>query len=124
MGPVNWTAVLAAAAVASLLGYIAYSSAATLARGMAKQAGSLIGSFVLFLLPAAMLGHMFARVENLAQKPWLYFMMSGGAALTLIAPLLYFTYMKRRFPGPKAVADGLFAIIAFLAMGTVFWVMS
>ena len=124
MGPVDWTAVLAAAAVASLLGYVAYSSAASLARGFSRQIGSLAASFALFLLPAAMLGHMFARVERLAEKPWLYFMMSGGAALTFVAPLLYFTYMKRRFPGPKAVADGLFAIIAFLAMGTTFWAMN
>ncbi len=123
MGPVNWMAVMAAAAVASLLGYVAYSSAATLARGWVKQAGSLAGSFVIFLLPSAMLGHMFARVENLQAKPWLYFMMSGGAALTFVAPMLYFIYAKRRFPAPKAVADGLFAIIAFLAMGTIFWVM-
>jgi hypothetical protein len=92
---------------------------------LAKVAG-LIGNFALFMVPATMLGHNFARIgaETLAAKPWLYFMMSGGLALAIIIPLLTFTYARRRLPGGVALADSLFALAIFLMMGTVFWALS
>ena len=125
MGPVNWIAVLVATAVAAGLGYVFYLPLRGGSQGLLARLTSYASAAGLFFLPAAMLGHMFARtgVETLAVKPWLYFMMSGGAALTLVIPVLCFTYSRRGLAGPKAASDGLFAFIAFLAMGTVFWAM-
>ena len=125
MGPVNWMAVLVATLVAALWGMVAYSPFRGGTKGLSARLGSLASGAALFFLPAAMLGHMFARVgaDTLAVKPWLYFMMSGGAALTFVLPMLCFTYSRRGLPGPKAASDGIFAVIAFLMMGTVFWAM-
>lgn len=126
MGPVNWLAVVVAAGVAVGLAVLCYGSLARKAQTPLAKVAGLIGNFVLFLVPAALLGHNFARVgtETLAAKPWLYFMMSGGWALAIIIPLLTFTYARRRLPAGVALADSLFALATFLAMGTVFWALS
>jgi hypothetical protein len=126
MGPVNWLAVVLAAGVAVGLAVLCYGSLARKAQTPLAKVAGLIGNFVLFMVPATMLGHNFARigVDTLAARPWLYFMMSGGLALAIIIPLLTFTYARRRLPTGIALADSLFALAIFLTMGTVFWIMS
>ena len=133
MGPVNWLAVIAAAIVAAgiaLLWYGPLFGRAKLeevgpgrlagrrspARTLAITGGSL-------LLSAAVMGHMFARVgtASLAVKPWLYFMMSGGLALTFVMPALWVSYTHMRASGRLAAIDAFYWLIAYLAMGGTFW---
>ena len=70
-----------------------------------------------------MMGHMFARVGagDLGAKPWLYFMMSGGLALAFVVPALWISYSHMRISTRLALIDGGFWLVAYLAMGTVFW---
>ena len=118
MGPVNWTAVVAAWAVAALLGVAFYGRAATPRAPYSLHALAA----VLLFVSAAMIGHMFARVgpATLAEKPWLYFMMSGGLALTFIAPAILITAVRRGGPMRSASFDAGYFIAAYLAIGGVF----
>jgi len=123
MGPVNWFAVLAAAAVAAGVAYLSYGPFRRERQTPFMQVTQVLGTIALMALPAGMLGHMFARTgtETLDAKPWLYFMMSGGTAIFYIGPVLWFTYARRRLPWPMAMSDIIFSFVAFLAMGLVFW---
>lgn len=117
MGPVHWPSVLAAALVALALAPLWYG-----ALFKAAPHPPLIGLALALLIPASLIGHNFARVgpTELAAKPWLYWMMSGGFALTMIAPALAITTAQRRL-GVKAWAiDAGYWLAAFLLMGTVF----
>lgn len=77
---------------------------------------------LLLFVSAAMLGHMFARVgeATLAAKPWLYFMMAGGLALTFIGPALFVTGVRRDRPSGETLHDWTYWLAAYLAMGGVF----
>ncbi|RYY33091.1 MAG: DUF1761 family protein [Sphingomonadales bacterium] len=121
MGPVNWTAVGAAWLLAGLLGVAFYGRAATPRSPYAQHA---LAALLLFV-SAAMIGHMFARVgaETLAAKPWLYFMMSGGLALTFIAPAILITAIRRGDPIRSALFDASYFLTAFLSVGGVFWLL-
>lgn len=118
MGPVNWIAVFAAWAVAALLGMAFYGKRA------APRAPYLLHLFAALLLFAssAMIGHMFARVgsETLQAKWWLYFMMSGGLALTFIGPALFITTVRRDRKLGEALFDWSYWLVAYLAIGGVF----
>ncbi len=78
------------------------------------------------LISSAMLGHNFARVgtETLGAKPWLYWMQSGGLAVAFIAPALWIGYVRRGLRKSVALNDGGEWLLAYLAMGTVFWLLS
>ena len=121
MGPVNWMAVVAAWAVAALLGAAFYGRAAT---PRSSYLLHLVAGVLMFA-SAAMLGHMFARVgsETLEVKWWLYFMMAGGLALTFIGPALFITAVRREDPVAKALFDWSYWLAAYLAMGGVFWLL-
>ena len=86
-------------------------------------ARTLAISAVLLSVSASMMGHMFARVgaETLAIKPWLYFMMSGGLAIAFVIPALWTSYTHQRISTRLALIDAGFWLVAYLAMGTVFW---
>ncbi len=135
MGPVDWLAVplaVLAAAIVALAWFGPLFGRAKLdevgpgrlasrrrpARTTAITAGAL-------LLTAMMMGHMFARVgpETLAAKPWLYFMMSGGLALTFVIPALLASYAHMRLSTRLALIDGGYWLVAYLAMGTIFWLL-
>ncbi len=81
---------------------------------------------LLLLVSSAMVGHMLARVgtDTLSTKPWLYFMMSGGLALTFIGPALVITTVRRKEPLGRAAFDWLAWLMTYLAMGTAFWALS
>ena len=68
---------------------------------------------------------MFARVGagTLADKPWLYFMMSGGLALAFVIPALWISFSHIRVPTRVALIDAGYWLSAYLAMGGVFWLM-
>ena len=123
MGPVNWIAVVAAWAMAALLGVAFYGRRATPAGG----GGFLLHGAAALLLFAscAMIGHMFARVgeATLQAKPWLYFMMSGGLALTFIGPALFITAVRRGGAVRAAFYDWGYWLAAYLVIGGVFWVL-
>ena len=88
--------------------------------------GSIAGAIAFQILPALMLGHMFARLgaDTLAAKPWLYWMQSGGIALAFIAPALFISYSRHRMPMREALVDAWFWMVVYLATGTVFWALA
>jgi hypothetical protein len=118
MGPVNWMAVVVSALVAGLLAYPCYGLWRVSRMPSAR-------SFLAMLFPAALIGHNFARLgaEALAAKPKLYWMMSGGWALAIIIPVGVVLYSRHALRGREAMADATYVLVAFMAMGTVFWAM-
>ncbi|MNC94134.1 hypothetical protein D3C83_109130 [compost metagenome] len=48
-------------------------------------------------------------------------MISGGLALTFVAPALWVSYTHMRASNRLALIDGGFWLAAYLTMGTVFW---
>ncbi|QQN73238.1 MULTISPECIES: DUF1761 domain-containing protein [Croceicoccus] len=131
MGPVDWFAVfLAALAVMA----VAAGWYRVFARPLVRRAGpgglelrrrpfvTVLGTFVLVLVSASMLGHMFARIDP--AKWWLYPMMSGGVAIAFVIPALWTNYLHQRNPRPIAFIDAGFWFLAYLAMGLVFWLRS
>ena len=136
MGPVNWIGVLLAALAAGVLALVWFGPAF----GPAKTRKVAGGRFVsrrhplrfaalagaMLLLTASMLGHMFARVgaDSLAARPWLYFMMSGGLALAFVIPALWVSFAHIRVPTRVALIDAGYWLTAYLAMGSVFFLVS
>ena len=135
MGPVNWLAVVLAALVAAGVAFAWYGPLFGRAKleevGPGKLAGRRSPARTMgitagaMLLISAMMGHMFARVgtETLAAKPWLYFMMSGGLALTFVIPALWTSYTHIRVSTRLALIDGGYWLAGFLAMGATFWLL-
>lgn len=135
MGPVNWLAVLLAAVAAAVVAFAWYGPLFGRAKleevGPGKLAGRTSPARTIgltaggVLLMAVMMGHMFARVgaETLHAKPWLYFMMSGGLALTFVVPALLVSYTHMRASTRLALIDGGYWIVAYLAMGGTFWLL-
>lgn len=118
MGPVNWLAIGVAALVAGLLAFPWYGLW-RMARGPAPL------RLLALVFPAWLIGHNFARVgaETLAAKPYLYWMMSGGFALFIVIPTGAALYGRHGIRGRVALADATYVFAAFMAMGTVFWLM-
>lgn len=87
------------------------------------RTGWLIAAVPLNLVAALMLGHALARIgpEKLAAKPQLFFMQSGGLALAFVIPALWLTQLRDGTPRRQTVIDSLAFLIAYLAMGAVFW---
>jgi len=115
MGPVNWLAVVLAAVAAGALAPVWYR--------LWGLKAPFAGRLVALIVPAALMGHNFARVgaATLAVKPWLYAMMSGGFALAIILPVGFILYGRHGLRGREAWADALYGLAAFLVMGAVFW---
>lgn len=109
MGPANWIAVVLAGLIAALILHL-----------IERREGGLrrLGLLALVMLAAsAMLGHALARIgaDKLALKPWLFFMQSGGLAGAFVVPALLVSGVK----WPRALGW----LAAYLAMGTVYWVL-
>jgi len=133
MGPVDWLAVIAAALAAFGVGGVWYGPLLGRAKleevgpgGLAARrspARTLGITLALLLLSAAMIGHMFARIDpaTLDAKPWLYFMMTGGLAAAFVIPALLISYTHQRLSTRLALIDAGYWLAAYLAMGTVFW---
>lgn len=127
MGPVNWLAVILAAVVATGVA-IVWHGPRLRPRGQimpsdAMPAGGAVLVALVFLIGAVMLGHSFARIgpETLGAKPWLYFMQSGGIALAFVMPAVWLTQVRNRVEPMRRVLDCAFWLVAYLAMGLVFW---
>ncbi|MET0294260.1 MAG: DUF1761 domain-containing protein [Phenylobacterium sp.] len=130
MGSVNWLAVLLAANFAAALRIVWYSALfgqATFFRPEHERtrppSGRLAvrwgGLILLLAIPAAMFGHMFARLTP--GKPWLYFMMSGGVALTFVLPALSLALGRQGLQARAVVVEAGYWLAAFLAIGATFW---
>ena len=131
MGPVNWLAVVLAANFAVAVGIVWYGplfgGGRPLLQGHlpdgtrpARGWGLAIG---VMLAAAVMLGHMFARIgaETLHAKPWLYFMQSGGLALAFVCPAVWIGLARHDIDPRRRWIDSCFWLVAYLAMGGVFW---
>lgn len=129
MGAVNWLAVVLAAGVAIVLGIVwhgpLFRNGRQIVPGGAERAGGLVTLVVVFLISATMLGHALARIgpDTLAVKPWLYFMQTGGIAAAFVIPSVWLTHSRNRTEPVKRVIDCLFWLVAYLAMGLVFWLL-
>lgn len=114
MGPINWLAVVLAAAVAGVLCPLWYRAWGLRGPQPARLAALIV--------PALLMGHNFARLSaDLPAKPKLYWMMSGGFALAVVIPAQFIAYGRHSVPAREAWADALWWLVGFLAMGTVFW---
>lgn len=111
MGPINWLAVLAAAAAAATVLWAFW-------RGRIAAP-----AYLLTLIPAAMLGHALARIgaEKLAAKPQLYFMQAGGLALAIAVPALWLLGFKAGARAGEMARDSAALTLGYLAMGAVFY---
>ncbi len=111
MGPINWLAVLLAAAAASAVLWLFW-------RGSKVP----VWAWGLSLVPAAMLGHALARIgaDKLAVKPQLYWMQSSGLALAIVIPALWLAGLKAGTPARELGRDSAAFLLAYLAMGAVF----
>jgi hypothetical protein len=120
MGPVNWLAVVLAAAVAVAL---QVGWRALLMRSARPPLENLFALVVFMVLGAAMLGHSLARIggDTLAAKPWLYFMQTGGIAIAFIIPAVWLTHARQGADARYRMLDCACWLAAFLAMGAVFW---
>ena len=130
MGPVNWLAVVLAAALAVVVGFVWNGPPVPDGRRLSPGKSTLAGNYGLvcfvFLISSIMLGHNFARIgaETLAVKPWLYFMQTGGVAIAFVIPAVWLTHVRNRMEPLRRVMDCLFWLTAYLAMGLVFWALS
>lgn len=117
MGAMDWLGVALAALAASGVLALAFRQART---------GWLYAAVPLNLVSALMLGHALARIgpDKLAAKPQLFFMQSGGLALAFVIPALWLTQLRDGAPRRQTVTDSLAFLIAYLAMGAVFWARS
>lgn len=128
MGPVNWLAVILAAAMAIVIGLVWHGPLFPTERvqllPLTPKRRRHIGlAIAMFLLSSAMLGHSLARIgpATLAVKPWLYWMQSGGLAIAFVIPAVLLTHARNETEGRRRASDCGFWLIAYLAMGTVFW---
>lgn len=133
MGVVNWPAVAAAALVAAaIIAAWHRLPGGPGAKGRESADGNLrlgaagpLASVVVMAIAAAMLGHALARIgaEKLAVKPWLYWMQSGGLAAAFVIPAVWLTGVRGGIPLRQIARDAVGWMVAYLAMGTVFWVL-
>lgn len=127
MWEMNWLAVLLAAALAVAVGLVwngpLFRTGRQLLPGNSQPTGNFVIVGAVFLIGAVMLGHGFARIggETLAAKPWLYFMQSGGIAIAFVIPAVWLTHLRSGTETRKRVVDCGFWLVAYLAMGLVFW---
>ena len=121
MGPVNWAAVILAAMLAVAIGFVWRGP---LFRQSRWPHYAVTGGVM--LLASAMLGHAYARIgaETLAVKPWLYLMQSGGIATAFVIPAVMLTMARARVSWQERLLDAGYWLIAYLAMGTVFWLLT
>lgn len=127
MGPVNWLAVFLAAALALAVGLVwngpLFRTGRQLLPGNSERRGGYGVVGFVFLIGAIMLGHNFARIgaATLSSKPWLYFMQSGGVAIAFVIPAVWLTHLRSRTEPARRLVDCAFWLLAYLAMGLVFW---
>jgi len=127
MGPVNWLAVVLAAALALAVGIVwngpLFRTGRPLLGGTAKAHGKFWLVGLILLVAAIMLGHNFARIggSTLDARPWLYFMQTGGVALFFVIPAVWLTHARNSTEPMRRVLDCGFWLVAYLVMGAAFW---
>lgn len=129
MGPVNWLAVFLAAGLALAVGLVwhgpMFRTGRQLLPGNSQRTANYAVAGIVMLVSAVMLGHNFARIgaETLAAKPWLYFMQTGGVAIAFVIPAVWLTHLRVGSDPMRRIVDCTFWLVAYLAMGLVFWVL-
>lgn len=127
MGPVNWLAVILAAAIAVAVGIVwhgpVFRTGQQLFPGDSRPTGNYTLVLVVMLISSIMLGHNYARIgpETLNARPWLYFMQSGGIAIAFVIPAVWLTYLRKGAALRERMVESGFWLTAYLAMGATFW---
>jgi hypothetical protein len=128
MGPVNWLAVVMAAAFA--LGIMTmwngrFGTTRASLGGAVRTPGKFWLVGLVLLLAAVMLGHNFARIGavTLNARPWLYFMQTGGVALFFVIPAVWLSHVRVGTEPKRRLLDSCCWLAAYLAMGVVFWLL-
>ena len=118
MGQIDWLGVIWAGIAAGAVFFLVF-------RGLISVLGKWSSSLwlVLMWIPALMLGHALARIgpEKLTAKPWLYVMQSAGLALAIVIPSLWLSHLKNDVPRRETIKESFAFLLAYLAMGAVFW---
>ncbi len=129
MEPVNWLAVVLASILAVMLGLVWFGPLFNMAQPFmgdvsTRRRFAWTGGLLMFV-SAAMLGHMFVRIgsETLAAKPWLYFMQTGGIAVAFVIPAIWMTWYRLGVDRRTRLVESGYYLVAYLAMGAVFWLL-
>lgn len=129
MGPVNWLAVVLAAALALTVGIVwngpLFRTGRPLLGGPTRSHGKFWLVGLILLMAAIMLGHNFARIGPvvLDARPWLYFMQTGGVALFFVIPAVWLTHARAGTEPMRRLLDCGFWLVAYLVMGLAFWLL-
>lgn len=129
MGPVNWWGVVLAAVVGWLVNLVWHQILFRPRRMLMPTHGprrdNVAFAAVVMGIAAIMLGHFYARIgiDVMHAKPWLYFMQSGGLALAFVIPAVWQTQLRSGTEPLRRLLDVTGILVAYLAMGAVFWVM-
>jgi hypothetical protein len=127
MGTVNWLAVVLAANLAVAVAIVwhgpLFRTGRPLIEGPRATPKDYGVSVLVMLIGAVMLGHNFARIGavTLSAKPWLYFMQSGGIAIAFVMPALWLMFLRLGISMRERLIECSFWLVAYLAMGAVFW---
>jgi hypothetical protein len=131
MDPINWPAVVLAAMLAVAIGLVWHGPLFRTGRPIlagrsadgSPQPRRWLLVFAVFLIASAMLGHNYARIgaATLTAKPWLYIMQAGGLAAAFVIPALWLTQTRGGVPIRDRLVDVGSWLMAYLAMGAVFW---
>jgi hypothetical protein len=129
MEPINWLAVILGANLAVAVGIVWHGPLFRTGRPLLEGEGrgkSYAVVVLVMLIAAVMLGHNFARIGSatLAERPWLYFMQSGGIAIAFVIPALWLTQARQAMDLRRRVLDAGFWLAAYLTMGAVFWALA
>ena len=131
MEPINWLAVVLAANLAVAVGIVWHGPLFRTGRRCWKarrrtdrawaQAMSL--SVIVLLIGAAMLGHSFARIgaDNAGSQAMALFDAIGRGGAGIYHPGAWLTHARDAVMAPRRVIDCGFWLVAYLAMGGVFW---
>lgn len=127
MNPMSFLVELLAAGLALAIAIVwhgpLFRTGRQLLPGDSRPTGNFWVVLIVMLIGSLMLGHNFDRIgsETLDAKPWLYFMQSGGIAIAFVIPAIWLSYLRQGVDRRTRLVESGYWLVAYLAMGLVFW---